>query len=127
MAIEETRVCSKCHIEKPISGYRYQSYIKQYRRDCKQCSWDSIKEWRLKNLDHVRKKVCQYYHENKERNRILVKVAEQYYNDGLLNASRGLFKSSLKFCQQQQWEEGVNYAIKMIEEINNKIDALNKT
>ena len=80
-----------------------------------------------KNILKKEKEILKRENENKERNRILVKVAEQYYNDGLLNASRGLFKNSLKFCQQQQWEEGVNYAIKMIEEINNKIDALNKT
>ena len=65
--------------------------------------------------------------EIKERHRNLVKVAERYYNDGLLNASKGLFESSLNICQQKQWEEGMNYAIKMIEEITNKIEALNKT
>lgn len=69
MAIEKTRVCIKCHIEKPMSGYRYRNDAKLHRRDCRQCERDAVKEWRLKNLDHVREKALEHYHQNKERHK----------------------------------------------------------
>ena len=77
MAIEEIRVCSKCHIEKPITEYIYINDTKSYRRDCKQCNRDSTKRWKLKNLGHVRKKGRQHYHENKER----LKEASRLWNE----------------------------------------------
>lgn len=79
------------------------------------------------SIENLRKEILRKKNEIKERNRIRVKMAEQYYNDGFLNASKGLFEKSLKICQEQHWKEGINYASKMIEEINDKIDAFNKT
>ncbi len=80
MAIEETRVCSKCHIEKPITEYTKDR--KSYRRDCTQCKRDSTKRWRLKNLDRARKKARQYYKEWRLKNLdYLRKKGRQYYHE----------------------------------------------
>lgn len=69
MAIEETRVCNKCHIEKSIIEYRYRNDAKLYRRDCRQCERIAVKEWISKNLDYSRKTSLIHYYENKERHK----------------------------------------------------------
>jgi len=74
VATEEIRVCNKCHIEKPISGYRYRKDERIYRGICRQCEWIARKKSELKNLSPERKKTLQQYHQKK---------AKQYYYENI--------------------------------------------
>ena len=56
-----------------------------------------------------------------ENNRKLVNRAKQRYNDGFLKESKKLFELSLEICKEQGWEGGVNYSLKMIKEIGEKL------
>ncbi len=96
MAVEETKVCSRCHIEKPITEYGYINDAKSFSRGCTQCSRDATKRWRLKNLDYARKKARQYYHENKERCKEIDALWRQRNSEYAVNRARQYRKDNRK-------------------------------
>lgn len=102
MAIEETRVCSKCHIEKPITEYFYTNDRKSYRRDCTQCRRDSTKRWKLKNLGYVRKKARQNYHENKERYKETNRLWLERNSEYAANRARQYRKDNLEILKKKR-------------------------
>lgn len=60
--------------------------------------------------------------EIEEKNRKIVNDAKQKLNDGFLKESKELFEKSLEICQEQNWEGGIDYSIKMIEEIEGRLN-----
>ena len=76
MGSTKTIKCTKCHIVKPLSEFRFRKDKGYYRKQCKQCEWVAEKKRRLKNpnpvkgkalLQYYRIKARQNYYENKER------------------------------------------------------------
>ena len=104
MATEETRMCNKCHIEKPITEYYYTKDSKSYRRDCRQCSGDRTKRWRLKNLDYARKKGRQHYRENKERHDEATALWREKNSEYVSNHKRQYRKDNLEKIKKKERE-----------------------
>ena len=63
--IKETKICSKCGIEKPINEYRKSG--KYFRGECKACEKESRKKWRENNKEHIREYAKQYKEINGEK------------------------------------------------------------
>ena len=62
-----TQFCIVCGVEKPISEYyKSESYTTGYIRKCKTCYRRERKIYRRNNLELVRKRGREYYHENRE-------------------------------------------------------------
>ena len=60
--------------------------------------------------------------EIEEKNRKIVNDAKQKLNDGFLKESKELFEQSLEICREQNWQEGINYSIKTIKEIEERLN-----
>ncbi len=104
MAIEETRVCSKCHVEKPITEYLYIKDKKRYSRQCKQCIRDVAKKWWLKNLDHKREKNNQNYQENKERRKEATRLWKKRNPEYIANSTRQYRKDNREKINKKRRE-----------------------
>ena len=63
--IKETKICSKCSVEKPINEYRKSG--KYFRGECKTCEKESRKKWRENNKEHIREYAKQYKEINGEK------------------------------------------------------------
>jgi hypothetical protein len=61
----ETQVCTKCGLEKPLSGYNFRKDQNIYRRDCKTCQ----KKRGLAYHKANREKIQAYYKANREKSR----------------------------------------------------------
>ncbi len=95
MATEETRVCNKCHIEKPITEYGYRKDRKCYRRICRQCEW-VVQKYQRENLSLVRKKARQQYFQKK---------AKQYYYENIEK-----HKENSRLWHEKNPEYSANYS-----------------
>jgi len=85
----ETKVCSKCGLEKPLSDFYFSKSKSKYENPCKKCikthqleKREEIlkrkKQYRLENRDKILTKSRDYYAENKD---ILNKKHREYYKN----------------------------------------------
>lgn len=65
--MEQSRVCSKCNIEKPITDFTFIKRDNRYDRRCKQCRNEQHKANRLKHLEYYREKDREYYQDNRDK------------------------------------------------------------
>lgn len=78
----ETKICSVCKIEKPVSEFYKRKDRKgneSYRNDCKECHSNRHKEYYEENKDSVKKKNKEYASNNKEK--ILQNKRDYYQNN----------------------------------------------
>ena len=69
----ETKVCSKCNIEKELSNFRKRKDSKDgFRTECKQCSYLVWKKYRDNNDEKIKDQKRKEYVDNREK--ILLKV-----------------------------------------------------
>lgn len=64
--------------------------------------------------------------EIEENNREIVNRAKQHLKEGFLKESKVLFELSLEICREQGWDGGVNYSMKMIKEIDERLNPFNE-
>jgi len=73
----ETKICSKCGIEKNIEEYSFHSGSRR-RSECKECKSKIDKEYREKNIGKVKESRKKYYQNNKEK---IFDYQKQYYSE----------------------------------------------
>jgi hypothetical protein len=75
----ETKVCSKCHIEKDISEFSMRKNRKsKYVSQCKKCQCENGKQYRKNNEEKVKKSRKIYYDKNAEK---LAAHTREYYKN----------------------------------------------
>jgi hypothetical protein len=76
---EQTKECSKCGQEKPLSGF-YKSKMGRFgvRSQCKVCDSEQKKQYRQKNKDKIAEQKKQYYQKNKDK---IAEQNKQYYQE----------------------------------------------
>ena len=111
MATEETRMCNKCHIEKPIKEYGYRNDAKLYKRDCSQCEWVARKCY-IENLNPARKEALRKYNQNKAR---------RHYHK---NKERR--KESSRLWKKRNPEYAANYSRQYLKDNRDKINEFAK-
>ena len=65
------KVCTKCKEEKQLIDFYWRKDQNKYKTNCKVCVAKENKEYRLKNIDNLKKKQIEYYEINK------LKIAER--------------------------------------------------
>ena len=86
----ETKICSKCNIEKDISNYYFRRDTKKYRSECQDCIELTNKEYQKRNKEQIkikRKEYCDrtkhlkrlYDIEYRERNREKIQLYKKNY------------------------------------------------
>ena len=69
----ETKVCSKCNLEKELSNFRKRKDSKDgFRTECKQCSYLVWKKYKDNNDEKIKDQKRKEYVDNREK--ILLKV-----------------------------------------------------
>ena len=58
----DTKVCSKCGIEKSLISFRNNKNSPEYKRKKR----ESDKKYRLENIEKITKQASEYYEKNKE-------------------------------------------------------------
>lgn len=87
----ETKVCTKCGIEKELSEFHFRKDSGKYRNECKECRKSISKEYRNKNIDSIRDREKKYSKEHRE-DRILYLKKYRVKNKELIS-----FKKSEKY------------------------------
>ena len=94
--------CSKCNIEKELSGFNFRKDTQRYRSECIQCSSIKHKEWRNINPEKVKQIQKKYNEQNEEkRNKNLKKKRETDVNFRLISNTRNRIYKSLKGMTKQ--------------------------
>jgi hypothetical protein len=76
---EQTKKCTKCNQEKPLSEFHKDKRGRLGRRPkCKTCETEQKKRWRQENKDKVAEREKQYYQENKDK---IAERKKQYYQE----------------------------------------------
>ena len=63
----ETKICSKCGIEKPITEFYFRKDSQKYHNQCKICLREKSSNYRKENIDKIKEQQKRYYKENHER------------------------------------------------------------
>lgn len=104
----ETKVCSKCKLEKQTIEFNKYSKTKDgLQGSCRECQKQKSKEWKENNQDKIKEKNKTYYHKNKEtksvknklwakENKDKIKQYRKKYNDNNKEARKELNKNYLK-------------------------------
>lgn len=77
---ENTKMCSRCKTEKPLSYFSKDQYhFTGYKSACKSCAATDFKEWREKNLDKAKR--TDRLNHYKRSYGLTDDIAEQLVND----------------------------------------------
>jgi hypothetical protein len=64
----ETKLCTKCNLERPITDFRKDQYNRNgYHPHCRSCYNESQRKYRSKNKEKLNKTASEYYAQNSER------------------------------------------------------------
>ena len=85
----ETKICSKCKIEKEVCEfYKHSRNPNIYRGQCKKCMNESSLNYKKNNVEKINKKNKEYFEKNRELNKI---KCTKYRNNNL-EKSRELYR-----------------------------------
>lgn len=73
----ETKICTKCNIEKPVSEFQFRKDTGKYRTQCKKCENELKRNWAIKNKNKVIESRKKYEENNKEK----IKERRKIYNE----------------------------------------------
>ena len=82
--METTKICTCCNTEKSIKEFSIRTDTNKYRRQCKQCVYESTKKFKNRKLlpklteDQKKQKRKEYYLKNKEK---IKSRNEEYYKE----------------------------------------------
>ena len=74
--MQETMICTKCNIEKPLTDFGFRKDTGRYRTQCKVCENEIKRQWAIKNKEKVILSRKKYEANNKE----LIKARREKYN-----------------------------------------------
>jgi hypothetical protein len=109
----ETKVCSKCKLEKDINDFSNRVKSKDGKRSsCKECDNDDVRKWRLNNKEKVKT----------QKQRYLKKYPEKHLNRGKIYRDKNKEK---ELSRSGNWRENnkeyfIQYYQKNKSEISNK-------
>lgn len=63
----ETKICNKCHIEKPINEFLFRKDRNKYRNECKKCQTEYHREYRKTHSEELKTTWSIYRKNNKEK------------------------------------------------------------
>lgn len=83
----DTRICSKCKIEYPLTREYFHIYKESFRGFCKACANKKAKEYRKQNNERIRERTRKYYNKNREhilersRKWLTPEIKKRYYQN----------------------------------------------
>lgn len=112
---EETKVCSKCGVEKPLTAeYFYKrdkGSIDGFRNNCIECHHKKSQQYHQQNIDKELERFKQYWSENKERCKVAKreyyvrnkeKVAERVKRYAVGNMEKVILRNQKRRTRKQQ-------------------------
>lgn len=104
----ETKICTKCKSEKPISDFRKDQYsTKGYHPHCRQCYNESQRKYRRNNKEGVNNYAKNYYNENSERIHTMRKLRKNGEDTSHLHSKKEVFsntKEGWKKIIERKWK-----------------------
>ena len=100
--MEQTKVCTKCGIEKPLSGFNKEKTGKfGVRSDCKDCRKKYKKKYKKKYYQENREAFLEYYRKYRQDNREAISEYKKKYNKKYYQENREAFLEYYKKYRQE--------------------------
>lgn len=118
----ETKICSKCGIEKEITEFIKRPNSDKYYGTCKQCKNEYAKKYRIEKAEQISKQRKQYYRDNIE---IMKERSHKYINehkDEIKERQKKYYEKNSKVLN----EKSRNYYREHIDEIKEQKKIYNK-
>jgi hypothetical protein len=97
----ETKICSKCKIEKDLCEFNNRKTSKDGKRSsCKECDCKEIKNWRLKNIEKVKQQKIRYTKKYSEKNKDRGRKYREQNKDKVLIRSKKWREENLQYSKE---------------------------
>lgn len=89
---DQSKICSKCNIDKPLSEFNFRKDNNKYRNECKECLYAQHQKLKLENYDQYLINQRLSYHKNKHTK---LKHKKEYYIKNKDSINEKTFKRRL--------------------------------
>ena len=98
----ETKICSKCGIEKSIMDFSFRSDTQKYNNICKECKSEYARNYHKKNIEIIKEKSKKYRTENAEKIKKQIQDSYKRNRDKILEKNKEYYKENAEHIKSRQ-------------------------